>query len=83
MTRVKGSDLHVGDTIEVWWSPRRDTIIGLRPYDGPLAGIFPQGASIAQFASGAGMTIDHSDWFERINDRPENQCACGHICSPE
>ena len=65
---VRGGDLRVGDVIEVWWQPRRDTIIELRPYRGPLANLFPAGAQIAIFAQlRNGMTIDNSDIYERIN----------------
>lgn len=33
-TTKRGADLKVFDTIEVWWSPNRDTITELRPYNG-------------------------------------------------
>jgi hypothetical protein len=68
MMTVSGSELKVGDTIEVWWTPRRDTIVGLKPYTGPLANLFPEGAQIAEFALlKTGMTIDNSDLYVRIN----------------
>lgn len=58
---VLGASLRVGDTIEVWWSPRRDTITRLQPYRGPLAHLFKDGAQIASFALlRTGMTIDNS-----------------------
>jgi len=62
---VLGSDLRIGDTIEVWWQPRRDTIVSLSPYRGPLASIFPSGAQIAAFAIGPSMTIDNGGLYER------------------
>ena len=66
MSRVLGSELRVGDTIEVWWTPHCDTITGLRPYRGPLEYLFPKGAQIASFAlNRSGMTIDNADVFER------------------
>jgi len=36
-TTVTAEQLRIGDTIETWWRPGRDTITGLRPYTGPLA----------------------------------------------
>lgn len=30
---VLGKDLKVGDVIEVWWKPKRDQIIALKPYN--------------------------------------------------
>lgn len=67
MTRVLGSELQVGDTIEVWWQPHRDTITELRRYDGPLAYLFPKGAKIATFALlKGGMTIENDEYFELI-----------------
>ncbi len=68
--RVLGSELRPGDTIQVWWRPRRDTITALRPYRGPLAGLFPEGAQIAEFALGAcGMTIDNGDLYDVLARR--------------
>ncbi len=64
---VAGSDLKVGDVIEVWWRPGRDTIVSLRPYDGPLKTLFPLGAQLADFAAlAAGMTIDNAQDFYRL-----------------
>jgi hypothetical protein len=68
MSTVLGSELRVGDTIEVWWAHGRDTITGLRPYRGPLAYLFSEGAQLASFAlNRSGMTIDNADTFERAN----------------
>lgn len=67
MTRVYGGELKVGDTIEVWWQPNRDTITELVPYTGKLAHLFPEGAQLASFLIlRTGMTIDNSDIYERI-----------------
>lgn len=64
---VLGSELKVGDTINVWWHPHRDTILGLRPYTGPLAHIFPKGAQLADFAlNRSGMTIENDRDFEVV-----------------
>lgn len=65
--RVFGSELRVGDVIEVWWAPRRDQILSLAPYHGPIAHVFKSGASTASFAVGPGMTIDHGDLFTLIS----------------
>ena len=67
MGRILGSDLKVGDTIEVWWVPRRDTITALQPYTRPLAHIFPKGALLADFAiNQSGMTIERDHDFAVI-----------------
>lgn len=56
---VYGSDLKVGDTIETWWHPGRDTITDLFPYIGPLAHLWQGTARIAAFAlNNVGMTIE-------------------------
>ena len=65
--QVFGKDLNVGDVIETWWRPNRDTILALRPYNGPLSYLFPQGARLATFAMNkSGMTVDNGDQFKRI-----------------
>lgn len=62
---VKMEDLCVGDTIEVWWQPGRDTIIGLRPYPGPLKCI--EGAKLADFAIfKVGMTLEPGALYVRV-----------------
>jgi len=64
---VRGADLKVGDTIEVWWLPHRDTITGLRPYDGPLNYLWPDGARLAEFAlNQCGMTIPNEERLEKL-----------------
>ena len=61
-----------GDTIEVWWAPKRDVITELRPYTGQLAHIWKSGASIAAFAiCRTGMTIDHDDDFVVVSHSGE------------
>lgn len=65
--RIFGREIKPGDTIEVWWTPQRDTVISLRPYNGPLAHLFKDGAQLAEFAlNKVGMTIDNGDLFTRI-----------------
>lgn len=57
MKTVLGSELQVGDTIEVGWKPGRDTIISLTPYLGSLQELAE--ARIAEFAlNRVGMTIE-------------------------
>jgi hypothetical protein len=67
MQTVKGSDLRVGDTIDVWWKPHRDTITSLTAYKGPLAHIFIGGAQIAGFVHVTGMTIDNNALYAVTN----------------
>lgn len=57
LQQISGSDLRVGDTLELWWG--RDTITALAPYTGPLASVFAGGAQSASFARGPGMTIEN------------------------
>lgn len=64
MRQILGKDLKVGDTIEVWWRPRRDTITNLAPYTGPLAYLFKDGARLAEFAiCQSGMTVENDRYF--------------------
>lgn len=64
MIKVHGSDLLIGDAVEVWWAPKTDIITALVPYTGPLSHLFPSGAQIAIFAiNKTGMTIDNSDQY--------------------
>lgn len=57
--RVLGSELRVGDTIECWWHPGRDTIIGLDTYRGPYQDGILKGERIAAFGIlRVGMTIE-------------------------
>lgn len=54
--QIKGTELKVGDIIEVWWKPGHEQIITLEPYTGPFDfvcstakfGIFPLGMSITR-----------------------------------
>lgn len=63
---VEMEDLGVGDVIEVWWSPGRDTILALEPYRGPLDCL--AGAKVARMAllpSGS-VTIEPGTRYSRI-----------------
>lgn len=61
------SQLKVGDTIKVWWTPGRDTIIALAPYRGPLLSLLGEGTKIASFAlNKTGMTLEASGQYETI-----------------
>lgn len=65
--RVPGIELKVGDTIETWWRPGRDTITALRPYDGTLLSVLGADTRIAEFAVNTiGMTIPGSDYYTRV-----------------
>lgn len=62
---VKGSNLQLGDAIVYWWS-KTARIVSLEPYRGPLAYLFKDGAQIAGFDIGPGMTIDNGDYYDRV-----------------
>lgn len=66
MTTKLGRELAVGDTIEVWWRPNRDTITKLEPYTGAYREL-PEwrGVRIASFALlRTGMTIFPEEVYE-------------------
>jgi len=69
--RTRGRQLRVGDTIEVWWGNGRDTITGLRPYNGPLSHLWDRyggGARLADFAvNKVGMTIEPQIVFSVVH----------------
>jgi hypothetical protein len=61
MDRKLGSELKVGDTIEIWG--RKDRITKLTPYFGTI--FAPDEAFIAEFAMNRiGMTIEAGHYFE-------------------
>lgn len=67
VNQVLGNALKIGDTIEVWWQPGRDTILSLQPYTGPLAYLFTHGAQLASFALlSSGMTVDNGALYARV-----------------
>lgn len=57
---VLGKELRVGDTIETWWGPLRDTIIALEPYVGPLEHLWSDtgGAFVARLALNKSILIE-------------------------
>jgi hypothetical protein len=57
-----GSTLKVGDIITFPFT-KIHRITKLEPYAGPLAHLFPEGAQLATFDTGIGMTIDNSDYY--------------------
>lgn len=65
MAQVRGEELQVGDTVEVWWQPKRDTVVAFRPHTGALAAEVC-GVRIADFALGGAVTITPDDTFEVI-----------------
>lgn len=67
-TYVKGKDLKVGQTIEVWWNNGRDTITKLEPYKGCMKKLWKDGAAIASFSyNPVGMTIDLGKTYKVFN----------------
>lgn len=63
MAKVLGSDIKVGDVIDVWCGKVRVT--ELRPYDNEFARLnFSKGARLASFDKGPGMTIPNDMGFE-------------------
>lgn len=61
---VFGKDLKVGDVIACWWGNGRDTILALRPYDGPLT-CFTEGAQLADTAMlKTGFTVENGAVYE-------------------
>lgn len=59
------NELKVGDTIEVWWQPKRDTIVSLVDYTGPLECV--KGGKLAEFAlNKSGMSMCPGDEFKVI-----------------
>ncbi len=75
MQVISGKELQVGDTIEVWWAPRRDTIVSFRKHSAPAewyaslhgSPIEPGSVRIAEFALlKGGMTVFPADQYELI-----------------
>ena len=64
--RLLGAELKVGDVIETWWQPGRDTIVALSQYRGPYQENILKGARIATFAIGPGMTIEAEADFTAV-----------------
>ena len=58
-----GALLKVGDIIHFPLT-KIHRITELRPYTGPLAHLFPEGAQLASFDTGLGMTIDNSNYYD-------------------
>lgn len=56
--------------IRVWWRPNVDVITRFEDYTGPLADLWPEGARIAWFASGKGMTLPNDTWYEKVHVTP-------------
>lgn len=58
----RGSALKVGDIVTFPYT-KIHRITKLEPYKGPLAHLFPEGAQLATFDTGIGMTIDNGDYY--------------------
>jgi hypothetical protein len=63
-TRTFGKDIRVGDVIVTWAGKKR--VVGLKPYTGPLAYLWPEGAQLADFDIGSGMTIAGNDLLDVV-----------------
>lgn len=65
---IFGAQLKVGDTIKVWWTPGKDTIIKLTSYNGVYKNLPGwEGVKIAEFVIfKTGMTIFPGEMQERI-----------------
>lgn len=64
--KLTTEELRVGDVIEVWWKPGRDTITKLWPYTGPLKCLGR--AMLAEFAiNRTGMTLEEGGVFECVS----------------
>lgn len=63
---IEAVNVRIGDVLEVWWSPRRDTVTDINPYRGPLACM--QGGWVFSFAllPSKDMTVDSEDTFHRL-----------------
>jgi len=64
---IDAQSVRVGDVLGVWWKPRRDAVVKLAPYDGPLPELV--GGQVATFASGARMTLEPGARFTRYATR--------------
>jgi len=65
-TQVPSYELKIGDTIEVWWAPRKDRIVNIRPYDGMLDCM--KGGFILEFAqNNTGMTAAPKEYFTLLH----------------
>lgn len=63
---VHASKIKVGDVVEVWWAPRRDTVIGIHPYKGRLECM--KGGWIFEFAAlpSKRMSVSPIDRFRKV-----------------
>ena len=65
-------NVRVGDTVKVWWAPRRDTVTAFEPYDGKLAHFWPAGVRIARFAIlTGGMTVGNDEDVSVLRAMPQ------------
>lgn len=62
----------MGDVIEVWWAPNRDTVTRIYPYKGPLEYLWPKGAVIVETTfCRHGYTADVTDFEDVVTRGPE------------
>jgi hypothetical protein len=68
--RTAGKNIQIGDVLATWSGKKR--VVALKPYSGPLSFLWPEGAMIAEFDIGTGMTIGAGEWLDVVNfDRAE------------
>lgn len=63
--QITGSELKIGDVIATWAGKKR--IVALKNYTGPLSYLWPEGARLADFDMGGGMTIPNADRVETVS----------------
>ena len=62
MAKTRGDELKIGDVIDTWAGKKR--LVSFEDYRGPLADLFPEGARIAAFDIGGGMTIPNNELYD-------------------
>jgi hypothetical protein len=64
---IEAHEVKVGDTLEIWWAPHRDTVVAIRPYTGRLECL--KGGWIFRFAllPSKEMSVAPGDCFQRAN----------------
>jgi hypothetical protein len=64
---IRGRELQVGDTIELWYGPKRGTITEFGPHDDPH-NLFGGEARVAEFAqTHLGMTIEPDGFYTLLH----------------
>lgn len=66
--QIRGRDLVIGSIVKTWFNGT-SVVMNHRPYDGPLAYLWPEGVRIVEFTSNTRrgrteMTVGNDDTFE-------------------